>query len=87
LADDGSVGWPHSGPALLDGQNYGQFAVVNGTILIYIDITGSGQELADLTFRSGASNGAIAPHGAYDAIQGGFSFDAAIATFGAKGSC
>jgi len=87
LADDGSIGWPHSGAALLDGQNYGQFSVIDGVIIIYIDTIGSGQEPADLTFTAKASNGVIAAKGAYDEIQGGYSYDAADAAFGAKGSC
>lgn len=87
LTDDGSIGWPHSGYAVMDGQSYGQFAVINRTILIYIDTVGSGQEPADLTFRAPAKDGQISAKGAYDEIQGGYSFDAADAAFGAKGSC
>ena len=87
LTDDGSVGWPHSGAAVLDGQYDGQFAVIGPTVLIYLETVGSGQELASLTFSAVANNGDIGKKGSYDNIQGGFSYDAAAATFGAKGSC
>jgi hypothetical protein len=87
LTDDGSIGWPHSGFAELDGQYEGQFSVIDRTILIYLDITGSGEEPASLTFSTTASDGNIGNKGAYDEIQGGYSYDAADATFGTKGSC
>jgi hypothetical protein len=87
LSDDGSVGWPHSGYAILDGQYEGQFSVIGPTILIYLDITGSGEEPASLTFSTRARDGTIGAKGAFDDIQGGYSYDAADATFGTKGSC
>jgi hypothetical protein len=87
LTDDGSIGWPHSGFAVMDGQYEGQFSVIGPTILIYLDIEGSGQEPADLTFATTARDGNIGRKGAYDEIQGGYSYDAADATFGTKGSC
>ena len=87
LSDDGSVGWPHSGAALMDGSAYGQFAVIGPTILIYIDTTGSGEEPASLTFTTTAHDGVISAKGGYDELQGGYSYDAADAAFGIKGSC
>lgn len=87
LTDDGSIGWPDSGYAVMDGQYEGQFSVIGHTIVIYLDIIGSGQEPADLTFSATARDGSIAKKGAYDEIQGGYSYDAADATFGTKGSC
>ena len=87
LTDDGSVGWPDSGYAVIDGQHEGQFAVIGPTILIYLDIIGSGEEPADLTFTATARDGDIGRKGAYSEIQGGYSYDAADATFGTKGSC
>lgn len=87
LIDDGSVGWPHSGYAELDGQYEGQFSVIGRTILIYLDIAGSGEEPASLTFSTRARDGNIGKKGAYDEIQGGTSYDADDATFSTKGSC
>ena len=87
ISDDSSVGWPHSGYVLLDGQNYGQFAVIRNQVLIYIDVTGSGQEPASLTFSVSGKGGAIAKKGAYDLIQGGYSYDAADAAFAKVSSC
>jgi hypothetical protein len=87
LTDNGSVGWLHSGFAVLDGQYDGQFSVIGPSILIYLDTTGSGEEPASLTLTTKASDGHIGKNGAYDEIQGGTSYDAADATFGTKGSC
>ena len=87
LTDDGSVGWPHSGYAVMDNNASGQFAVIGPVILIYIDSTGSGYEPASLVFTGVAANGAISEKGGYDEIQGGQSYDADDAKFEAKGSC
>lgn len=89
LTDDGSIGWPHSGFAVLDNDinSSGQFAVIGHTIVIYVFTLGSGQEPASLLFTANARNGEIGKKGAFDNIQGGASFDAADATFGEKGSC
>jgi hypothetical protein len=89
LTDDGSVGWPHSGYAVMDNNanTSGQFAVIGPTILIYIDTTGSGEEPASLVFTGVASNGTISKKGGYDEIQGGQSYDADDAKFEPKGSC
>jgi hypothetical protein len=89
LTDDGSVGWLHSGYAVLDNNTNtsGQFAVVNGTILIYISAPGSDESIASYVLSSTARNGQIGKHGAYDYIEGGESYDADDATFGANGSC
>ena len=89
LTDDGSVGWPNSGYAVLDNDlnTSGQFAVIDHTIIIYVYTIGSGQEPASLTFSTTARDGIIGQKGAFDEIQGGTSYDADKATFGAKGSC
>jgi hypothetical protein len=89
LTDDGSVGWPHSGYAIMDHSynSSGQFAVIGHTILIYVYALGSGQEPASLVFSGRAKAGEIDTRAAFDNLQGGESFDAADATFGAKGSC
>jgi hypothetical protein len=89
LTDDSSVGWPHSGYAVLDGNSNtsGQFSVIGPTIVIYVDIPGSGYEPASIVFTTTAKDGVIGKKGAYDEIQGGESYDAADATFGKPGSC
>ncbi|HEY1637508.1 MAG TPA: hypothetical protein VGF62_03210 [Rhizomicrobium sp.] len=89
LTDDGSVGCPHSGFAVLDNNinSSGQFAVIGHTILIYIYTLGSGQEPASLVFSTDARNGIIGKRAAFDNVQGGTSFDAADATFGQKNGC
>jgi hypothetical protein len=87
LTDDGSVGWPHSGSAVMDNNASGQFAVIGPVILIYIDTIGSGEEPASLVFTATAtaSDGKIGKKGGYDEVQGGYSYDAADATFSTKG--
>lgn len=89
LTDDGSVGWPHSGYAVMDNNanTSGQFAVIGPVILIYIDTTGSGYEPASLVFTAPAANGTIGKKGGYDEIQGGESYDADDAIFDVNGSC
>jgi hypothetical protein len=74
------------GSALLDGTYYGEFQVIRRTILVFLDITGSGEEPASLLFSSPASNGNIGK-GAFDFIQGGYSYDSGKEVFGMKGSC
>jgi len=89
LTDDGSIGWPHSGYAVLDNNpnTSGQFSVIGPTILIYITAQGSNESIASYVFSSTASNGKIGEHGDFDYIEGGYSYDADKATFGANGSC
>lgn len=89
LTDDGSVGWPHSGYAVMDNNDNtsGQFAVIGPTILIYIQAPGSNKSIASYVFSSTARNGKIGEHGAFDYIQGGESYDADKAAFGTNNSC
>jgi hypothetical protein len=89
LTDDGSVGWTHSGYAVLDNNinTSGQFVVIGPTILVYITGPGSDESIASYVFSATASNGKIAEHGAFDYIEGGESYDADKAAFGANGSC
>lgn len=89
LTDDGNVGWPHSGYAVLDNNTNtsGQFAVIGPTILIYIEAPGSDESIASYVLSSTARNGEIGEHGSYDYIEGGTSYDADKATFGTNNSC
>ena len=74
------------GSALLDGTYYGGFQVISHTILVFLDITGSGEEPASLVFSAPATKGNIGK-GAFDFIQGGSSYDSGTAVFGTRGGC
>ncbi|HLY05297.1 MAG TPA: hypothetical protein VKR31_06065 [Rhizomicrobium sp.] len=87
LTDGLNFGRRHSGSAVLDGQYEGDFQVINGNVVIFVDVQGSGEEPASATFTARARDGDIDENGAYDIIQGGTSYELANATFGAKGSC
>jgi hypothetical protein len=89
LTDDGSIGWPHSGFAELDGNanSSGQFSVIGNTIMIYFDASGGEGETASIVLSGTAKNGVIDNRGAYDYLVAGESFDADKASFGSKGSC
>jgi len=87
LTDGLNFGRPHSGSAVLDRQYEGDFQVINGNIVIFLDVQGSGEEPASATFTARARDGNIDQNGAYDIIQGGTSYELANATFGANGSC
>jgi hypothetical protein len=89
LTDDGSVGWAHSGYAVMDNDinTSGQFAVIGPVILIYIYAPGSDESIASYVFSSTASNGKIGERGAFDYIEGGESADADKAKFEPTGSC
>ncbi|HEY3639226.1 MAG TPA: hypothetical protein VGK90_13845 [Rhizomicrobium sp.] len=89
LTDDGSVGWTHSGYAVMDNDTNtsGQFSVIGPTILIYISGPGSNYSIASYVFTASAKDGQIGKHGGFDYIEGGESYDADDATFGTNGSC
>jgi hypothetical protein len=87
LTDDGTVGWPHSGEVLLDKQSYGEFQVIGRNLVIFVQVVGSGEEVASWTFSSTVRNGNIDANGAFDYIQGGESYASANATFATRGSC
>jgi hypothetical protein len=74
------------GSALLDSTYYGGFQVIGRTIVVFLDIDGSGEEPASLVFSSTANNGNIGK-GAFDEIQGGTSYDSGKEVFGTKGGC
>jgi hypothetical protein len=75
------------GGALMDKTYYGAYQVIGRTMLVFLDITGSGDEPATLLFSATASNAHIHPAGAFEFIQGGTSYDSGTATFGTKGGC
>ena len=90
LTDDGSLGWPHSGEAVLatpsDGDLYGTFQVIGHALVATIEQPGDSGQNAGLVFTGHASNGAVGK-GIYDQVYGGEEFDSGKVAFGAKGGC
>jgi hypothetical protein len=89
LKDDGSLGWPHSGPAsLVTGSHkypYGTFQLISGILVATIQAPGYGQN-AGIVFIAPASRGNIGK-GTYDEVYGGEAFDTGALVFGTKGGC
>ena len=87
LTDDGEFGWPHSGPASVNGFGdiYGEFQLINGMLVVTIQVVGSGEELASVLFTARASGGHIGK-GVYETAQGAVT-DSGALVFGAKGGC
>ncbi len=87
LTDDGSYGWPHSGEAVLNGQENpygGYFTVVDGLITVTFTYpSGEGDCCAYQVFTARASNGHIG--------KGVFNYfgitDIGLLTFGKKSGC
>lgn len=91
LTDDGSLGWPHSGPASLTGARiggklpYGTFQVIDHTLVATIQQPGGSQN-AGLVLIGPASGGNIGK-GVYEQVYGGEAFDTGELAYGAKGAC
>ena len=85
LTDDGSAGWPHSGPALFDGTLSGVFQIIGGLIMVSIDDGGVSQN-AGSVYSATASNGNLGK-GAITEIYDGESIDSGKLVFGARGGC
>jgi hypothetical protein len=71
----------------LDNTYQGGFQVISTTLVVYLDITGSGEEPATLLFSGPARNGVVGKNFAFEYIQGGYRYDGGNAAFGKKGSC
>jgi hypothetical protein len=84
LTDDGSYGWPHSGPARL-GSNSGLFEVIGRLILVSIDDGGFYQN-AGSVYAAAVRNGHIGA-GGFEEIYGGETADSGKVVFGMKGAC
>jgi len=86
LTDDGSIGFPHSGEAILNGDgdnDQGVFQVINNELVATFLIGTANGELDTLIFAATASKGTIGKgfgDGSFDTITGAL-------TFGKKGSC
>jgi len=87
LTDDASYGWPHSGPAKLNGQQdpYGAyFTVINGLITVtFISPSGEGDCCDFFVFTAPASNGQIGK-GVFNYFGPG---DSGLVRFGKKNGC
>jgi len=87
LTDDGSAGFPHSGPAVLNGSGQsnvpGVFQVINNELVATFLVVGSGEELSGWVFVGPASNGNIGKG------FGNLTWDTITGTlvFGKKGAC
>lgn len=87
LTDDGSYGFPHSGEAVLNGQENpygGYFTVVDGIITVTFTYpSGAGDCCSFQVFTAHASNGTIG--------KGVFNYfgvtDTGLLAFGKKGGC
>ncbi len=87
LTDDGSYGFPHSGEAVLNGQQNpygGYFTVINGLITVTFTYpSGEGDCCSYVVFTARASNGKIG--------KGAFNYfgitDSGLVAFGKKDGC
>ena len=88
LTDNGSDGWPHSGPAsvVIGSLNAtGSFQLINNTLVATISVEGYGQNAA-LLFIASASRGSIG-QGVFEDAYDGQDFDSGALAFGMKGGC
>lgn len=85
LTDDGSDGWRHSGPAVLDGKLDGEFQIIGG--LIAVTINDGGFYFPSASVYSAPTRKGNIGSGAVEEIYGGESIDSGIAAFGMKGGC
>ena len=87
LTDNGTDGWPHSGPATIVGSGlFGTFQVINGTLVVTIEVQGGTGQNAGLLFIASASNGKIGK-GVYEDVFGGEDFDSGALAVGTKDGC
>jgi len=85
LIDDGSAGFPHSGSASLTGTEGGVFQVIGRTLLVSLQVVGSGEEVATYVFSAPARDG-ILGEGVWGYVQGEAA-DSGRAVFGNRGGC
>jgi hypothetical protein len=93
LTDNGTGGFPHSGPAtatgnyVIDPSSEGSFAVINNELEVTFSIPSGGEEgIGSLTFVGPAHNGAIASGFGQYFAEGAFT-DLGPLTVGKAGSC
>ncbi|MFY9741444.1 MAG: hypothetical protein WA252_12995 [Candidatus Sulfotelmatobacter sp.] len=90
LTDNGSFGFPHSGPAAVTGDYVvthaqGFFQVINNELVATFYVPG-GEEIGDVVFVAAARNGDIGDGFAEYSASGAYT-DSGALTFGKKGGC
>ena len=85
LTDDGSAGFPHSGAAEMAGTEGGVFQIIGHTLLVSLQVIGSGEEIATYAFSAPARDDLFG-EGVWGYLQGA-PIDSGKAAFGAKGGC
>ena len=89
LTDNGTLGWPHSGPAVLDGRRDlgGSFQII-GPLIEVVTNQGGGQsgQNAAAVYSATVGYGKF-DTGTFEQIYGGASADSGVVTFGMKGGC
>ncbi len=85
LFDDGTDRFPHSGSATLAGTESGEFQIIGHTLLVSLEVVGSGQEVATFAFSAPARDGMFGV-GVWGFLQG-LPIDSGRADFGRKGGC
>ncbi len=92
LTENGTLGWPHSGPAKVAGHAFGgtlvdgTFQLIDNTLVATIQEPSNSGQNACLVFTAPAGNGNIGK-GAFDQVYGGVEFDSGLLVFGVKGGC
>ena len=91
LTDDGSQGFPHSGPASLFLESFnesflGEFQLIDHTLVATIEEPGNIGQNAGAVFAPAGSG--IISNGAYDQVVGGAVFkNSGVLVVGKKGGC
>lgn len=90
LTDNGSFGFPHSGPARVTGNfvvinAQGFFQIINNQLVVTFYVPG-GEEIGDVVFVGPAVNGQIGKGFGEYAASGAYT-DSGALTFGARGGC
>lgn len=91
LTDNGSLGWPHSGPASLtvpgvSGSLTGTFQLIDHLLVATIQSQSNTGQNAGLVFIGPASSGNIG-NGTFDNVFAGEELVSGVLEFGMKGGC
>lgn len=89
LTDNGTVGFPHSGPASVvigDATLSGTFQLIDGLLVVTIESPSDTGQNAGLVFTAHASNGDIGK-GVYEVVFGGEELDSGALAVGVKNEC
>ncbi len=69
LKDNGKAGWPHSGPAVIDGRLPGEFQIIGHTLMVSVTDQGFTQN-ANSVFSAAVGNGNFGS-GAFSEVYNG----------------